>query len=282
MTEKNLSGKVVIVTGAGGGLGRAMISGLAEKGARLAVVDIDEAALEAIAQKAAELGGEGSVLPIVADVGLAEESEKIFQQTLSEFGTVHVLVNNAGIAIRTLRHDHMNNPLRFWEADVERWQRLMDVNFHGAFMLARQVAPHMIEQGWGRIVNVTTSLDTMLRRHYTPYGPSKAALEAASCAWAQELDGTGVSVNVLVPGGLANTGLIPEDAPVDRSALIQPEVMTAPICWLASDESDGVTNCRFVGRDWDTSLSPSQAAEGAKAPTAWQGFGTQAVQPELR
>ena len=281
MTDKNLSNKVVIVTGAGGGLGRAMISGLAKKGARLAAVDIDEAALEAIATKATEIGGKGSVLPIVADVGRAEESEKILQQTLSAFGGVHVLVNNAGIGIRTLRHDHMNNPLRFWEADVERWQRLMDVNFKGAFMLARQVAPHMIEQGWGRIVNVTTSFDTMLRHHYTPYGPSKAALEAASCAWAQELEGTGVSVNVLVPGGLANTGIIAKDAPVDRSALIQPEVMTAPICWLASDDSDGVTNCRFVGRDWDTSVTPSQAAEQAKAPTAWQGFGTQAVQPDL-
>ncbi len=282
MSEKNLSSKVVIITGAGGGLGRAMIASLAEKGARLVAVDIDQTALEAIVTKATELGGEGSVLPIVADVGRAEESEKIFEQTLSEFGGVHVVVNNAGIAIRTLRHDHMSNPLRFWEADVERWQRLMDVNFKGPFMLARQVAPHMIEQGWGRIVNVTTSLDTMLRRHYTPYGPSKAALEAASCAWAQELEGTGVSVNVLVPGGLANTGLIAEDAPVDRSALIQPEVMTAPICWLASDDSDGVTNCRFVGRDWDPSLSPSQAAEKAKAPTAWQGFGTQAVQPDLK
>ncbi len=282
MTEKNLSGKVVILTGAGGGLGRAMVAGLAEKGARLALVDIDQAALDAIATKAAELGGEGSVLSIVADVGRAEDSERIFEQTLAEFGGLHVLVNNAGIAIRTLRHDHMNNPLRFWEADIERWQRLMDVNFKGAFMLARQAAPHMIKQGWGRIVNVTTSLDTMLRRHYTPYGPSKAALEAASCAWAQELEGTGVSLNVLVPGGLANTGLIAEDAPVDRSALIQPEVMTAPICWLASDDSDGVTNCRFVGRDWDTSLPPSQAAEQAKAPTAWQGFGTQAVQPELK
>lgn len=280
MSEKNLSSKVVILTGAGGGLGRAMISGLAEKGARLALVDIDPAALEAITEKAKELGGEA--LPIVADVGTAEESEKILQTTLAELGAVHVLVNNAGIALRTLRHDHMDNPLNFWDADIDRWRRLIDVNFHGAFMLARQVAPHMIKQGWGRIVNVTTSLDTMLRKNYTPYGPSKAALEAASCAWAQELEGTGVSVNVLVPGGLANTGLIAEDAPVDRSALIQPEVMTAPICWLASDDSDGVTNCRFIGRDWDPALPPSEAAQNAKAPAAWQGFGTQAVQPQFR
>ncbi len=282
MSARHLTSKVVIITGAGGGLGRAMTLGLAEKGARLALVDIDQAALDPIAKKAVELGGEGSVLSIIADVGRAEDSERIFEQTLAKFGGLHVLVNNAGIGMRTLRHNHMNEPLRFWEADIERWQRLMDVNFKGAFMLARQTAPHMIGQGWGRIVNVTTSLDTMLRRTYTPYGPSKAALEAASCAWAQELESTGVSVNVLVPGGLANTGLIPEDAPVDRSALVQPEVMTAPICWLASDDSDGVTNCRFVGRDWDTSLPPSEAAEKSKAPAAWQGFGTQAVQPELK
>ncbi len=282
MSEKTLSAKVVIVTGAAGGLGRAMVLGLREQGARLAVVDINGASLEAIAKNAVEVGGEGSVLSIVADVARAEDCQRIFQETLAEFHALHVLVNNAGIGMQTIRKSHMDEPVRFWEADLDPWQRVMDVNWKGSYMMARQVAPHMIEQGWGRIINVTTSLDTMYRRHYTPYGPSKAALEAASSAWAQELEGTGVSVNVLVPGGLANTGLIPEDAPVDRSALLQPEVMVAPICWLSSDDSDGVTNSRFVGRDWDTSLPPSEAAEKAKAPAAWQGVGTQAVQPELK
>ena len=219
------------------------------------------------------------MLPIVADVGLPEESEKIFQKTFSQFGAVHVLVNNAGIAIRTLRHDHMDNPLCFWEADVERWRRLMDVNFHGPFMLARQAAPRMIEQGWGRIINVTTSLNTMLRGHYTPYGPSKAALEAASSCWAKDLEETGVTVNVLVPGGPTNTGFIPSDAPFDRARLVQPEVMVAPICWLISDGSDGVTDCRLVGRYWDASLPPSEAAKASKAPAAWPYLGSQASWP---
>ena len=282
MSEKPLSAKVVIVTGAAGGLGRAMTLGLAEQGARVVAVDINEASLEALARKVIEAGGEGAVLSIVADVARAQDCQRIFQETLAEFHALHVLVNNAGIGMQTIRKNHMDEPVCFWEADLEPWQRVMDVNWKGSFMMARRVAPHMIEQGWGRIINVTTSLDTMYRRHYTPYGSSKAALEAASSAWAQDLEGTGVSVNVLVPGGLANTGLIPEDAPVDRSALVQPEVMAAPICWLASDKSDGVTNSRFVGRDWDTSLPPSEAAEKSKAPAAWQGFGTQAVQPELK
>ena len=146
-------------------------------------------------------------------------------------------------------------------------------------MLAGLVAPHLIDQAWGRIINVTTSLDTMHRRAYTPYGPSKAALEAASSCWAKDLDGTGVTVNVLVPGGPTNTGFIPGDAPFDRATLVQPEVMVAPICWLVSKESDGVTDCRFVGRYWDTGLPASEAAEASKAPAAWPGLGLPAAWP---
>jgi 3-oxoacyl-[acyl-carrier protein] reductase len=173
----------------------------------------------------------------------------------------------------------MTEPVRFWEAETERWQAMMDVNFKAPFLLAREVAPGMIDAGWGRIVNVTTSLDTMIRQNYTPYGQSKAALEAATSSWAKDLAGTGVTVNVLVPGGPTNTGFIPANAPFDRAALIQPGVMVEPIRWLASRDSDGVTDCRFVGRDWDTSLAPDEAAQRTRAPAAWPGIGTTAAWP---
>ncbi|MDP6759872.1 MAG: SDR family oxidoreductase [Acidimicrobiales bacterium] len=279
MLEQDLKGRVVIITGAGGGMGSAMTLGVAARGAQVTAVDADAASVEAVAKAAEKEGGEGAVLPMVADVTSLEECRKIVEQTRDHFGGMHVLVNNAGVGMQTIRKNYMNEPVRFWEADLERWQRLMDVNWKGPFMLAGLVAPHLIDQAWGRIINVTTSLDTMHRRAYTPYGPSKAALEAASSCWAKDLDGTGVTVNVLVPGGPTNTGFIPGDAPFDRATLVQPEVMVAPICWLVSKESDGVTDCRFVGRYWDTGLPASEAAEASKAPAAWPGLGLPAAWP---
>src|SRR5438132_7038777 len=90
-------------------------------------------------------------------------------------------------------------------------------------------------RGWGRIVNVTTSLGTMLNAGSPTYGPSKAALEALSAIMAKDLDGTGVTVNVLVPGGVTNTPMISDEAGYDRDKLIQPEVMVPPLLWLVSD-----------------------------------------------
>ena len=278
MSESDLKGKVVIITGAGGGMGSAMTLGVAARGAQVTAVDADPASVDTVAKAVAEKVGQSAVLPMVADVTRLEECRNIVEQTRLQFGGVHALVNNAGVGMQSIRKDYMNEPVPFWEADLDRWQRLMDVNWKGPFMLASLVAPHLIAQGWGRIVNVTTSLDTMCRRA-TPYGPSKAALEAASSCWAKDLEETGVTVNVLVPGGPTNTGFIPSDAPFDRARLVQPEVMVAPICWLVSDGSDGVTDCRLVGRYWDTSLPPSEAAEASKAPAAWPDLESRASWP---
>ena len=110
----------------------------------------------------------------------------------------------------------------------------------------------------------------------------KSGLEAATSSWAKDLAGTGVTVNVLVPGGPTNTGFIPANAPFERHALIQPDVMVAPIRWLVSNASDGVTDCRFVGIDWDGSLASDEAAENARAPAAWPDIGSTAAWPGAR
>ena len=170
-----------------------------------------------------------------ADVTRADECDAVAARVLDRFGRIDGLVNAAGIGMQTVRANYMSDPVRFWEVTPEQWEAVMDVNWKGAFLMARSVVPHMIEQKWGRIVNVTTSLDTMFRGAYTPYGMSKAALEAASASWARDLEGSGVTVNVLVPGGPTNTSFIPDSAPFDRSRLVQPEVMAAPICWLISE-----------------------------------------------
>ncbi len=279
MADKFLEGRIAIVTGGGGGMGGAMTLGLAAAGARVAAVDMNAEALDALIAEAEKFQLAASVLPLVSNVTDIEECRNVVERTRTAFGGVDVLVNNAGIGMQTIRETYMNEPVRFWEAEPERWQAMMDVNFKAPFLLARQVVPHMIAAGWGRIVNVTTSLDTMIRQNYTPYGQSKAALEAATSSWAKDLAGSGVTVNVLVPGGPTNTGFIPANAPFDREALVQPDVMVAPIHWLASNASDAVSDCRFVGRDWDTSLAPDEAAERARAPAAWPGVGTTAALP---
>ena len=137
----------------------------------------------------------------------------------------------------------------------------------------------MMERKWGRIINVTTSLDTMLRPGMAGYGGSKAGLEAHTAIMAGDLLDTGVTANVLVPGGPANTPIVPAEAGFDRSKLIQPEAMAAPAVWLASDESNDVTGRRFLAVHWDPSLPNEVASEKAMAPIAWEGLGSQTVFP---
>jgi 3-oxoacyl-[acyl-carrier protein] reductase len=159
-------------------------------------------------------------------------------------------------------------------------------NVAGPHLMASAVVPGMIARGFGRIVNVSTSRPTMLFAGGGAYGPSKVALEASSRIWAEELAGTGVTVNVLLPGGASDTALIPGDVgsrarpfaagsePPGREGfvdgLLPPEIMAPPLLWLASDASDGVTGRRFVARDWDDGLPADVAATRAESlRTEW-------------
>src|ERR1700732_4191473 len=113
--------------------------------------------------------------------------------------------------------------------------------------MARHAVPVMLKAGCGRIVNVSMSQGTMRRRGFSPYGPSKAALESETIIWAQDLAGTGVTVNALLPGGAPLTGMVPDDAPDDaKSALLDPTIVVPPLLWLVSPESDGVTGQRLI------------------------------------
>jgi NAD(P)-dependent dehydrogenase (short-subunit alcohol dehydrogenase family) len=104
---------------------------------------------------------------------------------------------------------------------------------------------------------------------FSPYGPSKAALESATVIWAKDLANTGVTVNALLPGGPANTRMIPNIEISDRASLIQPEVMAAPIMWLLSPQSDGVTGRRIIAKDWDEKQLRSEAPSNIGTPAGW-------------
>jgi 3-oxoacyl-[acyl-carrier protein] reductase len=136
--------------------------------------------------------------------------------------------------------------------------------------MSRAVAPGMIARGWGRIVNISMNRETMRRRGFSPYGPSKAALESETVIWARDLEGTGVTVNALLPGGASLTGMIPDEVPPElRAKLISPETMVAPLLWLVSDSAGRVSGMRLNASRWDASLSPDAAAAKACEPAGW-------------
>jgi len=274
-----LDGKVAIVTGAGRGLGRSMALGLLDAGARVAGIEIDAAALEEVQDVAEDRGVGERFLSIAADVTWDDSGPKIARGVAEKFGRVDILVNNAGTNTELIRGD--GKPVgKLWETTPEEFRRVIEVNVTAAFLMTRAVLPAMLAQRWGRIVNVTTSLDTMWRTVMQPYGGSKAANEAMLTALAAELEGTGVTANVLVPGGAVDTRLVPELMAPDRSQLISTDVMIKPLVWLCSNASDGVNGQRFIAMRWDVSLPPAEAAKKAGAPAAWQQLGRQAIMPE--
>jgi NAD(P)-dependent dehydrogenase (short-subunit alcohol dehydrogenase family) len=276
MTETQ---RVAIVTGAAGGIGRAMTRALAAAGIQVAGVDRDRGPLEALAASARERGKAADLLTIQTDLTNDSAAEEITKATRDRFGRIDILVNNAGIGPGAIRPDSWQRPLKFWEITPDQWRRFVAVHTTAPLTLANAIVPEMMRQGWGRIVNVTTSLGTMLNAGSPTYGPSKAALEALSAIMAKDLDGTGVTVNVLVPGGVTNTPMISDEAGFDRAKLIQPEVMVSPLLWLVSDAAAKVTGRRFLGVHWDTELPPEEAAEKAGAPVAWTSIATMPVTP---
>ncbi len=280
MAGKPLDGKVVMMTGAGRGLGRAMALGMIAAGASVALVDVDEDVLRAVAAEAEKAGGQGVAIPIRADVTERENAEAAVAAAIERYGRLDVLLNDAAIGPQVFGEDFMKNPPKFWECDLAWWQRTLSVNAYGPQLMATAAVPHMLERGSGRIINVTTSLGTMYLKGSGAYGPSKAACEANTCVMSQDLEGTGVTANVLVPGGPANTRMIPEASGFERDALIQPSVMVAPSVWLASDASAGVNGMRFLAALWDPEASAEANIEKAGATVAWQQLGTQAIMPD--
>jgi NAD(P)-dependent dehydrogenase (short-subunit alcohol dehydrogenase family) len=270
--------RVAILTGAAGGIGRAMTRALLAAGIRVAGVDRDRQPLEALAASAREQGKGDHLFTIQADLASDSAAEEITRATRDRFGRIDILVNNAGIGPGAIRPDSWQRPLKFWEITPDQWRRFVAVHTTAPLALTNSVVHEMMRQGWGRIVNVTTSLGTMLNAGSPTYGPSKAALEALSAIMAKDLDGTGVTVNVLVPGGITNTPMVSESG-FDRAKMIQPEVMAPPLLWLVSDAAGKVTGRRFLGVHWDPELPPEQAAEKAGAPVAWTSIATMPITP---
>jgi NAD(P)-dependent dehydrogenase (short-subunit alcohol dehydrogenase family) len=272
---KSLDKRVAIVTGGARGLGRAMGLGLLAAGASVILVDVDEGALDETVKLARLHAADDRTLALRADVSRETDVQAAVDQSIARFGAVDVLVNNAGVTLDQIRSDPTRGGRRYWDVTPAEFRRVMEINTLGFFLMTVAVLPSMLNRRWGRVLNITTSLDTMWRLF--PYGGSKAASEANTVILARDLAGSGVTANILVPGGPADTRLTARLVlGPDRYKLIPPEVMIPPLLWLVSDEANEVNGRRFVADKWDVSLPAREAAEKCGAPAAWQQLGLQA------
>ena len=241
-----LNGIRVLVTGASSGLGAAMAAALAGAGARVMVTSREQARAEATAR---ELGP--PAFPCQLDVRDERSVAACVGRAREAWGGIDMLVNNAGIGMRTVNPRFMSEPQPFWQVGPAGFRDVVETKVVGCFLMARAVVPLMLREGGGRIVNISMNEQTMVRRGFVPYGPAGAGGEALSRVMAADLAGSPVTVNILLPGGATRTGMIPDEASAEvRAAMLDPAVMGPPIVWLASGQAAGVHDRRIVAAEF--------------------------------
>lgn len=234
----DLTDKIAIVTGAGQGIGEAIALRLATAGANVAILDVNLAAATAVAAKIEKIGR--AALPIAADVSEMDDVNGAVEQVISTFGRVDILVNNAGIAGRTL-------PL----TDLEKadWDAVMGVNLTGVFLCCKAVIGPMIEQDYGRIVNIASIAGKEGNPTLIPYSVSKAGVICLTKALAKEVTGYNIRVNAVSPA-VIETPILEDMAQSTVDYMVskiplgrvgKPMEVAAVVNFLASDEASFVT-----------------------------------------
>ena len=233
MSNDNVE-QIVLVTGAGRGIGRACAQAFAESGAKVAICDLS---LEVVEQTASELGS--NVKGYAADVTDREAVDKLFKSIEEDFGTVNVLVNNAGINRDALL-------MRMKDAD---WESVIQTNLNSAFYCCRAAARGMIKQRWGRIVNMSSIIGQRGQGGQTNYAASKAGLIAFGKSLAQELASRNITVNAVCPGYI-ETSMTNELSDEQKAGIVErvpmgrvgsPEEVARVVQFLASPAASYIT-----------------------------------------
>jgi gluconate 5-dehydrogenase len=245
----------VLITGGTSGLGAAMATALLDAGATVAITGRDARRAEATAR---ELGPRS--VGIGMDVRDEDDVARGVDRVWDALGGLDVLVNNAGIGMRTVNPRFLTDPQPFWTVSPDGFRDLVATNLTGYFLVSREVVPRLLSAGGGRVVNVSMNHSTMNRKGFVPYGPARAGAEALARIMAADLTGSGVTSNILLPGGATETGMIPDAFPPEqRSQLLDPAVMGPSIVWLCSPQAAGVHDQRIVATEFDAWLSARTA-----------------------
>lgn len=266
-----LEGKVAVVTGGGRGIGRAIAAALAGAGAKVTITAArNRAEIEATAAAIGATAGPGRVLALPGDVANEADCRRVVEETVGRFGGLHILVNNAGRGYRFIleANAHLAEPerLKFWNTPTDIWRMIVDANISGPFLMAKTAVPFMLRQGWGRIINIGATANTMQKAGNAPYGVSKTTIEPATIIWAQDLQGSGVTVNTMLPGGATATGMATPLSSAGGRALLDPAIMGPPAVWLCSEEAADVSGRRLNANRWDPSLPGPLAFAKATVP----------------
>jgi NAD(P)-dependent dehydrogenase (short-subunit alcohol dehydrogenase family) len=245
----------VLITGGTSGLGAAMAAALLDAGATVAITGRDTDRAEAAAR---ELGM--GCVGVGMDVRDEEDVARGVDRAVDELGGLDVLVNNAGIGMRTVNPRFLTDPQPFWAVSPDGFRDVVATNLTGYFLVARAVVPRLLSAGAGRVVNVSANHSTMNRKGFVPYGPARSGAEALARIMAADLTGSGVTANILLPGGATATGMVPDELPPEQRAhLLDPQVMGPPIRWLCSPQAAGVHGERIIATEFAGWLSARTA-----------------------
>jgi len=233
MEGKFLQGKVAVITGASRGLGRAMALALGESGAKLALVGRDKAKLAETQKLAKEKGAESEIF--LADVRDEAQVGKLGQDVLARFGGTHILINNAGTAVRKNVADFT----------LDEWKLVLDTNLTGAFLVSRAFIPHMKAAKWGRIINITSIMAHVGSAGRGAYCSSKAGLLGLTRCMALELVNDGITAVAISPGFYATDLTAPLRADAQKNAALMAQTPMAR--WGKPEEIGGLA--RYICSD---------------------------------
>jgi 3-oxoacyl-[acyl-carrier protein] reductase len=233
--HESLENKVVLVTGAAGGIGRAIAERFASQHSKVVINDVNAEAADVVS--AGIIDGGGAAMTAVADVSKSDQVNDMIEAVMAEHGRIDVLVNNAGI---------VSPMLHFFEADEAWWRKIIDVNLTGHFIVSHPTARIMAKQGGGSIINMSSGGATRAHRAFTAYDATKGGIEALTRAMALDLGPYNIRVNALMPGSIDTSGLGIEDRKlrgenVPLGRIGEPIDMTGAALFLASDDASYVT-----------------------------------------